>query len=104
SRFATPDGRTIMHAQIRIGDSPIMLNDEFPNMGCQSPASLGSSSGSLFLYVEDVDAAFQKAVAAGAKPEMPPANMFWGDRFAKVKDPFGHAWALATHVEDVTPE
>ncbi|HKI36497.1 MAG TPA: VOC family protein [Gemmataceae bacterium] len=104
SRFAGPGGRGIMHAQIRIGDSPIMLADEHPNMGCKSPASLGNSTGTLMLYVEDVDAAFQRAVAAGARADMPPANMFWGDRFAKVTDPFGHAWSLATHIEDVSPE
>ncbi len=104
ARFAGPGGQSVMHAEIRIGDSPIMLGDEFPNMGCKAPTSLGNSTGSLMLYVEDVDAAFQKAVAAGGKPEMPPMNMFWGDRYAKVIDPFGHTWSLATHVEDVTPE
>src|SRR5262249_48298194 len=104
SRFTGPGGRGIMHAQLRVGDSHIMLSDEFPNMGGKSPASLGSSTASIFLYVEDVDAAFQKAVAAGARGEMPPADMFWGDRFAKVTDPFGHSWSLATHIEDVTPE
>jgi uncharacterized glyoxalase superfamily protein PhnB len=104
SRFTGPGGRGVMHAEIRIGDSPIMLGDEFPNMGCKSPTSLGHSTGSLFIYVEDVDAAFQKAVGCGAAVQMPPADMFWGDRFAKVTDPFGHTWALATRFEDVSPE
>jgi PhnB protein len=104
SRFSGPDGHSVMHAEIRVGDSAIMLSDEFPNMGARAPSSLGATTGSLYLYVEDVDAAFRKAVAAGAKPDMPPADMFWGDRFAKLTDPYGHSWSLATHIEDVTPE
>jgi uncharacterized glyoxalase superfamily protein PhnB len=103
SRYPGPGGR-VMHAQIRIGDSPIMLGDEHPNMGCKSPATLGNTTGNLMIYVEDVDAAFKKAVAAGARADMPPADMFWGDRFAKVTDPFGHSWSLATHIEDVSHE
>jgi uncharacterized glyoxalase superfamily protein PhnB len=102
ARFPGPGGRGIMHAQLRIGDSPLMLADEFPDMGCKSPATLGNSTGSLMIYVEDVDAAFQRAVGAGARAVMSPTNMFWGDRFAKVTDPYGHAWALSTHVEDVS--
>ncbi len=104
SRFSGLDGCTIMHAEIRIGDSPVMLSDEFPNMGERAPTSVGGSTGGLTLYVEDVDAAFHKAVAAGARAGMPPADMFWGDRFAKLTDPFGHSWSLATHIEDVSPE
>jgi len=104
SRFASQDGRSIMHAEIRIVDSPIMLSDEFPNMGCKSPASLGSSTGTLMLYIEDVDAMFHNAVAAGAKGVMPPADMFWGDRHARVIDPFGHAWGLSTPKENLTQE
>ena len=104
SRFVGPGGHGVMHAEIKIGDSPIMMSDEFPNMGNKSPTTLGGTTGSIMLYFEDVDAAFQKAVAAGAKPEMPPADMFWGDRFAKITDPFGHSWSLATHIEDVSPE
>jgi PhnB protein len=104
SRFPGSDGHSVMHAEIKIGDSPIMMSDEFPNMGNKSPATLGGTTGSIMLYFEDVDAAFQKAVAAGATPEMPPADMFWGDRFAKITDPFGHSWSLATHIEDVSPE
>jgi PhnB protein len=103
SRFTGP-GNTVMHAEIRIGNSPIMLSDEFPNMGAKAPTTVGSPTGSIYLYVEDVDAAFNKAVAAGAKGDMPPTDMFWGDRFAKVSDPFGHGWSLATHIEDVSPE
>ncbi len=93
-----------MHAQIRIGDSTIMMGDEHPHMGGKSPATLGAITGSLYLYVEDVDAAFQKAVGAGAKGDFPPGNMFWGDRMCSVTDPFGHVWALATHIEDVPIE
>jgi PhnB protein len=103
-RMPGPGGQGVMHAEIKIGDSPIMLGDEFPNMGNKSPLSLGGTASSIMLYFDDVDAAFERAVAAGATPEMPPTNMFWGDRYAKVIDPFGHAWSLGTHVEDVSPE
>lgn len=99
----TPDGR-IMHAEIKVGDSRIMLNDEMPDMGCLSPASVGGPTSSLYLYVPDVDAAFQRAVAAGAKVLMPVTDMFWGDRFGQVEDPSGHRWGLATHVEDLSPQ
>ena len=101
ARMAGPDGK-IGHAEIKIGDSPIMLSDEM--MGNKSPQSLGGSPVSIFLYVEDVDTAFNRATSAGAKEEMRPADMFWGDRFGKLTDPFGHSWALATHIEDVAPE
>src|SRR5262245_25457322 len=101
-RMNGPDGKSVMHAEIKIGDSMIMLSDEFPQMGSRSPQTLGGTSGSLFLYVPDVDAAFKRAVDAGAKAVMPPADMFWGDRFGKVTDPFGHEWALATHKEDLS--
>ena len=104
TRFTGPDGHSVMHAEIKIGDSPIMLGDEHPNMGGKSPTTLGGTTGSIMLYFEDVDAAFERAVAVGAKSEMPPANMFWGDRFAKITDPFGHSWSLGTHIEDVSPE
>jgi PhnB protein len=104
SRFAAPGGKAIMHAEIRIGDSPIMLCDEFPNCGGKSPTTAGASTGSIMLYFEDVDTAYHRAVTAGAKGDMPPVDMFWGDRFSKVTDPFGHAWSLATHTEDLTPE
>ena len=102
-RLPGPDGR-LMHAELQVGDSIVMLGEEMPEMGCKEPASVGAVSSSLYLYVPDVDAAFNRAVQAGAKALMPPADMFWGDRFGKLKDPFGHEWALATHIEDVTPE
>ena len=102
-RMNNPDGK-IMHAEIKVGDSRIMLNDEMPDMGCLSPASVGGPTGSLYLYVPDVDAAFQRAVTAGAKVLMPVTDMFWGDRFGQVEDSSGHRWSLATHVEDLAPE
>ena len=102
-RMPGPEGK-IMHAELRIGDSVVMLNDEFPDMGTRSPEALGGSPASLFLYVEDVDTIFERAVKAGAQAAMPPQDMFWGDRFGRVVDPFGHGWAIATHKEDLTPE
>jgi PhnB protein len=103
-RRATPDGR-ILHAELRLGDSIFMLGDEFPEMGGRGgPLALGGTAVGLFLYVTDVDGAFARAIAAGAKVTMPLADMFWGDRYGKLIDPFGHEWALATHKEDVGPE
>lgn len=102
-RVNSPDGK-IMHAEIQVGDSRVMPADEHPGMGCAAPVSVGQATGSLYLYVPDVDAAFQRAVAAGAKVVMPVTDMFWGDRFGAVDDPSGHRWGLATHVEDPTPE
>ena len=100
-----PDGR-IMHAEVKIGDSMLFLSDEFPEMApdLKSPQSAGVATGSTFLYVQDVDAVVKKAVDAGAKVIMPVADMFWGDRFGKVVDPFGHHWGVATRKEDLTPE
>jgi PhnB protein len=100
----TPDGR-VMHATLKFGDSQVMLADEFPGMGATiaSPQTVGGSTVVLNYYVEDVDALFKQAVAAGAKVTMPLANQFWGDRYGQVVDPFGHAWALGSHVEDVAP-
>lgn len=103
-RIHTPDGQHLMHAEIEVGNSKIMLADESPEMGCRTPASLGAVSSSLYVYVEDVDKAFRRAVEAGAKPLMPPTDMFWGDRFGQVEDPSGHRWGLATHKEDPSPE
>ena len=100
-RMGGPEGK-IGHAEIKIGDSMIMLSDEL--MGNRSPQALGGSPVSIFLYVDDVDSVFNQAVNAGAKGDMPPTDMFWGDRFGKLTDPFGHLWAVATHVEDVAPE
>ncbi len=102
-RMADPSGK-VMHAEIKIGNSPIMLADEFPEMGARSPQSLGGSPVSILLYVEDVDAVFSQAVAAGAKVERPVKDQFYGDRSGGVTDPFGHVWYIATHKEDVSPE
>jgi PhnB protein len=103
-RMLGPDGK-LMHAEIEVGNSRIMLNDESPEMGCQAPASMGGGkvASSLYLFVEDVDKAFRRATEAGAKPLMPPTDMFWGDRFGQVEDPSGHRWGLATHKEDLSP-
>lgn len=98
-----PDGKP-MHAEIRIGDSLIMLDEENLQQGMKSPLALGGTSSSLLAYVDDADAAFARVVEAGAKPEMPPEDMFWGDRYGTLVDPFGHRWAVATHLEDLTPE
>jgi PhnB protein len=103
SRMQGPPGK-IAHAELRIGDSVIMLADEMPGNECRSPQSLGGTTANLFMYVKDVDAAYKKATDAGAKATQPPADMFWGDRYGKLADPFGHAWSLATHKEDVAPD
>jgi PhnB protein len=99
----TPDGK-VMHATLRIGDSPIMLNDESPEWGNLSPLSTSGSGFTVHLYLENVDGVFEKAVAAGATAKMPVMDMFWGDRYGQVKDPFGYTWSLATHVADLSPE
>ena len=101
-RFPGPDGKTLMHAEFTIGDSPIMLCDEQPHMKCLGPQSYGGTTVSLYVYVADVDKSFDRAVSAGAKVLMPVAVMFWGDRIGKVADPFGHEWTLATHKEDIS--
>jgi uncharacterized glyoxalase superfamily protein PhnB len=103
SRMATPDGR-IMHAEIRLGDSILMLSDEFGQGDTRSPKSLGGTTANFHIYVPDVDATFAGAVQAGGTAVMPPSDMFWGDRWGLVKDPFGHSWGIATHKEDVAPE
>ena len=100
-RLAGPDGR-LMHAMLRIGDSALMLVDEMPEYGALGPKSLKGSSVTIHLYVPDVDAAIAKAVDAGAALKMPAAEMFWGDRYGQVEDPFGHKWSLATHTRDLT--
>ena len=102
-RLADPSGK-VMHAEIRIGNSPLMLADEFPDMGYRSPHSLGGSPVSVLLYVEDVDALFNQAVAAGAKEMKAVADQFDGDRRGTLTDPFGHIWLLATKKENVSPE
>ena len=104
-RFADPSGSgKLGHAEIKIGDSPIMLADEHPEMGYRSPQSLGGAAVSIMLYVADVDTRFSQAIAAGAKALKPVADQFYGDRSGTLEDPFGHMWTLATHKEDVSPE
>jgi PhnB protein len=103
-RSPGPDGKSIMHAEVKIGDSILMLNDEFPEMGSKSPKTVGGTSVTLSLYVEDVDKVFKQAVDAGASVIMPVDDMFWGDRYGMLTDPFGHQWAVATHVKDLSPE
>jgi len=102
-RMASPDGK-IAHAELKIGDSIIFLLDEFPNMGSKSPQTLGSNTGNLYVYVEDVDTAFQRAIDAGGRATMPVADMFWGDRYGMFVDPYGHSWGLSTHKEDLTEQ
>ena len=96
-----PDGR-IMHAQIRIGDSTVMLVDENRAYGMLGPKAVGGSPVTIHLYVDDVDTVYQRAVDAGAKARMPPADMFWGDRYGVLEDPFGHHWSIATHKREVS--
>ncbi len=102
-RMADPQGR-VGHAEIRIGDSVIMLADEHPGMGYRGPRALGGSSVSILLYLEQVDAVFERAIKAGARVLRPVTNQFYGDRSGTLEDPFGHIWTIATHVEDVPPE
>jgi PhnB protein len=102
-RMDVPGGK-IGHAEIKIGDTIIMLSDEMPQGCCRSPESLGGTAVNIFLYVKDVDEVFQQAVEAGARISMPLSDMFWGDRYGQLTDPFGHSWSLATHKEDVHPE
>jgi uncharacterized glyoxalase superfamily protein PhnB len=101
-RMPGPGGK-VMHAEVQLGDSILMLNDEFPEMGGRSPMTLGGSPVTLMMYVPNVDQVFAQAVAAGATSIMPVADQFWGDRYGMVKDPFGHQWAIATHKEDLSP-
>lgn len=98
-----PDGK-VMHAEIKIGDSLVFLADEFTSPQTGSPEKLGGTSVSFHIYVADCDALFNRAVSAGAKVMMPMMDMFWGDRFGSVLDPFGHMWSIATHKEDLSPE
>ncbi len=100
-RMDGPGGK-IMHAEIKIGDSHLFLADEMPEWGSKSPLMLGGTGTPICLYVENADAVFNKAVAAGAQVKMPLANQFWGDRYGKVMDPYGHEWEIATHLEDLT--
>ena len=105
ARLPSPDGQKLMHAELQIGDAKIMLADAFPEMdGSHPPSPLSGSPVTVHMYVPDTDATVERAAAAGAKVTMPPANMFWGDRFAKLSDPFGHSWSIATHQRDVAPQ
>ncbi|MGH8077971.1 MAG: VOC family protein [Lysobacter sp.] len=97
-------GEKIGHAEIKIGDSQVMLSDEYPDMDAVGPKTLGGTSASFMIYVEDVDKAFDQAIKAGGKPVQPVENQFWGDRTGTLLDPFGHKWTLGTHIEDVPPE
>lgn len=103
SRLPGPDGK-VMHAQIRIGDSIVMLVDEMPDCGALSPKALKGTPVTLHLYVEDANAVFARAVAAGASVKFALEDTFWGDRYGVVEDPFGHHWSIATHIRDVSPE
>lgn len=103
-RMAGPDGKSIMHAEVAIGDSSIMLSDAFPQYGSKSAADLGGSPVAVHFYSTDADAVFARAQSAGANPVMPMSDAFWGDRYGMILDPAGYAWGLATHKEDVTPE
>jgi PhnB protein len=102
-RMEAPGGK-IGHAELQIGDSIVMLADAFPQSATRPPSELGGTTAGVFLYVEDVDAVEQRAVDAGATITMDVADQFWGDRFGSIKDPFGHSWSIATHVEDVPPD
>ncbi|RIK62398.1 MAG: glyoxalase [Planctomycetota bacterium] len=102
-RMPNPGGG-LMHAEVAIGNSRVMLVDEMPQMGCKSPKTLGGSPVTIHLYVNDADKVFNQAVSAGATPIMPVQDMFWGDRYGLVADPFGHQWSIATHKEDLTPQ
>ncbi len=100
----TPDGKALVHAELQIGDSVFMLSDEFPEMKCLSPTSIGGSPVGIFLYVEDVDKTFNQAVTEGAKVLDPVKDQFWGDRHGGIEDPFGHRWSISTHIRDLSQE
>ena len=99
-----PDGKGVMHAEIQIGNARIMLAQENPKWDIKSPTTLGGTPVTIHLYVEDCDSSFKKAIDAGATSLMPPDDAFWGDRYSKIADPFGHIWSIATHTQDLTPE
>jgi PhnB protein len=102
-RLAAPDGK-IVHAEMQIGDSRVMMSDEFPEWQSYAPQSIGGTAATLMIYVDDVDASYKQALDAGAKVMSEPTDQFWGDRMAGLYDPYGHRWSLATHIEDVSPE
>lgn len=106
ARMPGPDGKSIMHAELKFGNSMLMMCEEQPGgegCGCVSPQTTGRTTAVLHLYVENADAFFDRAVKAGAKATMPLMDMFWGDRYGQVTDPFGHVWSIATHKQDLTP-
>lgn len=103
ARLPGPDGK-MWHAMVRIGDSPVMLVDEFPDYGSLGPKARNGTSVTMHMYVKDADAAFKQAVDAGATVKMPLEDAFWGDRYGILEDPFGHSWSIATHIKDLTPE
>ena len=104
-RMPMPDGKTVAHAELMIGDSHLMISEEWPQPGCAvSPTTAKNTTVTVHMYVNDVDKAFKRAVDGGATGVMPPVDMFWGDRFAKVADPFGHHWSIATHIKDLSPD
>ena len=105
-RFAMPrpDGKGVMHAELLIGDSIVMMGEENPNEPCKSAETMGGSPISFYIYVENADEAFRRAVEAGSETQMPVQDMFWGDRVGAVRDPFGYSWSLATHTKDLTME
>ena len=103
-RMTMPDSDVIIHAEIKLNGGIVMMSEEMPQMGSQSPETLGGTPVSLHLYVADVDASFTRAMEAGCEAVMPPQDMFWGDRYGRLKDPYGHSWSIATHVRDVSPE
>ena len=99
-----PDGKKIIHASLKIGDSMLMLNDEFPEWGTVAPSATGGTGIAIHVYVDNVDTIFDRAVSAGGTVKMPLMDAFWGDRYGQIVDPFGHKWSLATHVRDMTQE
>jgi PhnB protein len=103
-RNGAPDGKSIMHAELLLGNSRFLLHDEFPDRGLLSPLAYNGTAITLHLYVDDVDTVFNRAVEAGAEVLMPLADQFWGDRYGIIKDPFGHKWSLATRLEDLSPK
>jgi PhnB protein len=103
-RIPGPDGKSLIHAELKIGNSRLMLVDEFPEMNARGPQSIGGTAVTIHMFVKDADAVFNQAVNAGAEVRMPLADMFWGDRYGVVADPFGHLWSIATHQEDLTPQ
>ena len=103
-RMPGPDGKSLIHAELKIGNSRLMLVDEFPEMNARGPETMGGTPVTIHMFVEDADAVFNRALGAGAQVRMPLADMFWGDRYGVVSDPFGHLWSIATHKEDLTPE